>query len=378
MIFFPFNNLPASEDGNVSINRTSHSENRYVAYENRKMKQLIAILGLIFISNSSFGQLNEELWKYYLYEKQLSENKVKLIIVEQGDIVNLNMRADGKIQQTVLANSNKSYFGQDKFYYYGDTLNQVLRFRKENININNSYKYNKYGFLELVEVYHNRQLSKKYLYGTHDNGWINFITEHTMMRGNQERQNWTKKLTFYQDGFIKSIDYRRGFSYHSKFYVYNKKTRYIEKELIRIFEDNKETGSREILVKTYENGLTKSITIDGYTEYLSYQFFTDNEFTNALDTINLIESRIKRFEAIKTELTKKLETEYEYVPKEVKSIHSTYKRKIKEAFENSEKLLILNESLTELNKFSAMDEKGLKKLNRELKKKYGVQKGFKW
>ena len=199
-----------------------------------------------------------------------------------------------------------------------------------------------------------------------------------MMRGNQERQNWTKKLTYYQDGFIKSIDYRRGFSYHSKFYVYNKNTRYIEREAIRIFEDNKETGSREILVKTYENGLTKSITVDGYTEHLSYQFYTDNEFTSALDTINLIESRIKRFEALKTELTKKLETLYEYVPKEVKSIHSSSKRKIKESFENGEKLKILNEGMTELNKFSAMDEKELKKLNRELKKKYGVQKGFKW
>ena len=90
------------------------------------MKQLLAILGLIFISNSSFGQLNEELWKYYLYEKQLADNKVKLIIVERGDIVNLYIRPDGKIQQIVLANSNKSYFGQDKFYYYGDTINEVL------------------------------------------------------------------------------------------------------------------------------------------------------------------------------------------------------------------------------------------------------------
>ncbi|UXX79481.1 hypothetical protein N7E81_19220 [Reichenbachiella carrageenanivorans] len=339
------------------------------------MKKLIVIFGLISWT-ASFAQLNEELWNYYLYENQLTDNKVKLIIVERGDIVNLHIRPDGKTQRIVLANSDKSFFGEDKFYYYGDTLAEVLGYRKENLYINKEYKYTD-GFLEQVDVYNNKLLTKKFIYGTYTNGWINFITEH-VMRGYQEEQTWTKNVKYYEDGFIKAIDYRRGFSYHSKFYVYNKETEFIEKEKIRIFENNQETDFREIQTSTYDNGLTKSITIDGYTQNISYQFFTDNEFTNALDSLNLVESEIKKFEVKKTDLKKQIGTEYEFITKEIISIHSGYKRKIKEAFESSEKLQILTEAVTELNKYAAMDDKELKKLNRELKKKYGTQNGFNW
>ena len=143
------------------------------------MKCLLAKLGLL-ISAYSFGQLNEQLFDLYLNEKQLTDNRVKLIIVENGDIVNHYMRPDGKIHRTVFATSNHTVFGNDKYYYYEDTLTEVLGFRKENIYFNKKYKYNE-GHLEMIEVYNNNYLSKKFIYGTDTDGWITFITEHKSM-----------------------------------------------------------------------------------------------------------------------------------------------------------------------------------------------------
>lgn len=338
--------------------------------ETQKMKHIKAIFGLILISTSSFGQLNEQLWDHYLTEKQLTLNKVKLIIVERGDIVNHYIRPDGKIQRTVLANSDKSFFGEDKYYYYGNTITEVLGYRKENLYINKNYKYND-GYLEMIEVFQNKYLSKKYIYGTYTNGWINFITEHKV-NGYQEQQLWTKNIKYYENGFIKVIDYRRGWSYHNSFYVYNKKNLFIEKEKIRIFEDNKETDYREILITTYDNGLTKSITIDGYTQELSYQFYSQDEFATVSDTLKLVEDEINKFETLRTDLVQKLTPQYQYIPRDINSTYSNYKRLVKEAFENKEKLKVLAEATVELNKFNSLEEKELKKLNREIKKKYGL------
>jgi hypothetical protein len=335
------------------------------------MKFFLAIFGFISFSNLSFGQLNETLWTHYLSEKQLADNKVKLVIVERGDFLKHQIRPDGKIQKTTMSNSDKSYYGEDNFYYYGDTLIEIRGYRRENIYNNNNYKYNG-GFIELCEVYINKYLSKKYIYGTNSNGWINFISENKVISLFKEEELWRKSIKYYEDGVIKSIDYRRGSRYQNSYYVYNKQTDFIEKEKITGYNNSQETDNREINISTYETGLTKSITIDGHTEYLSYEFYKPDEYKSAIDTLILIRNKIKLFEKLKSDLINKTNKEYQYILKDIESIYLDCKQHVNEKSENIDKLKILADATEELIRFNNLEVKELKKLNREIKKQYGL------
>jgi len=326
---------------------------------------------MITISSSVVGQWNEKLWNCYLIENQLAENKVKLIIIEGSDIINHYIRPDGKIRQTIIANSNKVVLGYDKYIYYGDTLINFSGYRNHNIYIRKDFTYEN-GFLVNEYQFQNDRRSTRYMYSPYPNGWFGFVAKYRI-DGIYEHEVWTKKINYYVNGFIKDMNTKIGFSNHTSYYLYNPENNFIEKEIIGSTIDNViQEKNKEIEISTYDNGLTKSIINNGYTQNLSYQYYSKEEFEAVSDTLELIKTKIETLEKTTKELSTRLKPNYQYMPNEIYSIYLDYKRKTNSTFEYQKKLLILSEGISKITQFNNMQEKELRKMNRKLKAKYGL------
>ena len=112
--------------------------------------------------------------------------------------------------------------------------------------------------------------------------------------------------------------------------------------------------------------------MDGNTQKISFEFYSQNEFNSALDTLRLIGKELAAIGKLKTILVQKYGQKYQYVSMEIKVIYGKCKRQVSESFENDEKLVAISESTDHLNKFNNIEEKELKKLDLEIKKKYGL------
>ena len=335
------------------------------------MKLYKIIIGLVLTTSSIYGQWNDQLWDYYLREEQLINNKVKLIVVENGDIIKHTIRPDGKLLHTVLANSNGHIIGDDKYCYWGDTVNQVQSYREENIFIKKDYLY-KDGILNEIDIRRNDFLTEKIEYSIYPNGWIGFVSRRSI-EGYFEHVLWTKKIHYYTNGLIKAIDLKRGFINYNSYYVYNWENLIIQKETISFIEDDGESNQKEILISTYDNGLTKSINNEGYIQQVSYQYYTENEFNAAIDTLGLVISEFNSMQKLKADLIKKVEKQYPYIPRDINYKYFDYVLKVKHLFKNREKLGILSEMKIWLDGLLNLEETELRKMNREVKKKYGLK-----